>query len=868
MPPGPPARYDRERDDRDRREFPIRDRDRDFPRRDLDPDPDLERWERRLDRDDYERGRGFSSEPYDRGKRRRSPSPGGPSHRARLYSPSPPRPPPPPQHKLPDPASLDYLLNFRQFSEWFRAEHPMTAQQDHEEVAKRQEEAEQTGTVLREKVGMAKRYERYRKEYHSRQLYALFLTHRDSPWFKEKYSNDREYVALRKRWSKEGRTLTSIVYAAKLKNGEMDDVSFDLTGEVALPRASFTAHETEDTEKHGIHRRGIQEHDEPDGLDRALDEAPQDDAMRMEVAPKERQIFVKTVPPSSSRRELEELFAQCEGFQYLALTEPQIKKSFHRVAWAQFAEGVDVKEVVDKLDGSKLDNFTFHMGVNSAPVLGRIRVTHPIANTLERLEIDGENAQQLALKFEAEMAAQGPITRAPDSTEREEKVKGETGEEKSVKVEGVQANHMKADETPISNPPEKISDLVQATIDRVLDSEGLTSKGLNQEQQIRKAKIILDQWISYLRNGLSTCYYCVAPMVFPEELQRKCIAHMRPRILEPPELASNKEASNSPTPEFKDAKEELDVKMETENGEVPSNGVKAEPMDVSGIAGEEPEREVRDDETKLVDSPMKKSKLHDRLAPKRSSDERWVESLETKLKPLLGEVNVTEYGGRDLEEETKRLAAPLIRQEEVSKYRCKECNKLFKAPEYVMKHVLSKHTEIAKPRLDELAEFNNFVLDPQRLQPSAQTPVTVDDRLPPKPVFNPSLPLPLPMPMNMPMNQNGLQGQNGFPPNPVMQQQMMMMLQMQQMMMAAQGGINPLGAVGPGGMGIPGQSLAQRMGGFAPNNTRPGRVGTGGGTGLAIPMGGEEDPRARRGRVSYKDLDEVESGVGDGGLPY
>lgn len=53
--------------------------------------------------------------------------------------------------------------------------------------------------------------------------------------------------------------------------------------------------------------------------------------------------------------------------------------------------------------------------------------------------------------------------------------------------------------------------------------------------------------------------------------------------------------------------------------------------------------------------------------------------------------------------ETKKLCAPMIKEEEVSKYRCKECSKLFKAPEFVMKHVVVKHGEGIKGRLDEVS---------------------------------------------------------------------------------------------------------------------------------------------------------------------
>lgn len=53
--------------------------------------------------------------------------------------------------------------------------------------------------------------------------------------------------------------------------------------------------------------------------------------------------------------------------------------------------------------------------------------------------------------------------------------------------------------------------------------------------------------------------------------------------------------------------------------------------------------------------------------------------------------------------ETKKLTAPMIKQEEASKYRCKECNKLFKAPEFVMKHIIVKHGEGVQTKLDEVS---------------------------------------------------------------------------------------------------------------------------------------------------------------------
>jgi hypothetical protein len=103
----------------------------------------------------------------DRPKRRRSPSPSYPSTRPRHDSP-PSRQHHQNQHHLPDPASVPGQLTYREFAEWFRVSHPQTAKADDEEL--RRIKAEDPDVMAREKIGMAKRYERYRKEYTSRQV--------------------------------------------------------------------------------------------------------------------------------------------------------------------------------------------------------------------------------------------------------------------------------------------------------------------------------------------------------------------------------------------------------------------------------------------------------------------------------------------------------------------------------------------------------------------------------------------------------------------------------------------------------------------------------------------------------------------------
>lgn len=47
--------------------------------------------------------------------------------------------------------------------------------------------------------------------------------------------------------------------------------------------------------------------------------------------------------------------------------------------------------------------------------------------------------------------------------------------------------------------------------------------------------------------------------------------------------------------------------------------------------------------------------------------------------------------------ELAKLVEPYIKQEDEGKFRCKECQKLFKATAFVEKHVANKHPEHIKP---------------------------------------------------------------------------------------------------------------------------------------------------------------------------
>jgi hypothetical protein len=113
------------------------------------------------------------------------------------------------------------------------------------------------------------------------------------------------------------------------------------------------------------------------------------------------------------------------------------------------------------------------MGVNATSVIGRIRVTAPVSNSLERLLKDGEKAKELAIKFEEDLMGD----------DEEDAKKAENEGEGKAKPEG--DGDKPAEETKEASYPglrEQGSVVVQEKIDALLEDEGL-SGDLNEERQ-------------------------------------------------------------------------------------------------------------------------------------------------------------------------------------------------------------------------------------------------------------------------------------------------------------------------------------------------------------------------------------------------
>lgn len=202
------------------------------------------------------------------------------------------------------------------------------------------------------------------------------------------------------------------------------------------------------------------------------------------------------------------------------------------------------------------------------------------------------------------------------------------------------------------------SKAVESRIDKIASETLDTDENGNPDRE-KHVALSLDTYLAYLREAFHCCYYCGVVADHAEELVRKCIKHER------------QEASSS------NSQENHGKTKESSNG----NG-------------------------------------------QEYAEDRWGDSLDHKLACLLDPAGVdpAEYGGTKLEDERETMAAPHVTKEDEGKWRCQACKKLFKAQEFVEKHVLNKHPELVKSEMDEWELFNNFILDPQHIMPMQSLP--------------------------------------------------------------------------------------------------------------------------------------------------
>lgn len=152
-------------------------------------------------------------------------------------------------------------------------------------------------------------------------------------------------------------------------------------------------------------------------------------------------------------------------------------------------------------------------------------------------------------------------------------------------------------------------------------------------------------------------------MSFPEELQRKCIHHLRSPPVASTSDEYDKEDEMDAIPEAEERAATNAVAVGSADGGADGDA-EALKTGVDDVADkdDEADRDVRDaGETRAGGTGSGAAARRERERERtghghgqgtrgRNSDDRWEENLDWKLAPIVGEVDLVEYGGRSIEE--------------------------------------------------------------------------------------------------------------------------------------------------------------------------------------------------------------------------
>ncbi|EGO01534.1 hypothetical protein SERLA73DRAFT_176851 [Serpula lacrymans var. lacrymans S7.3] len=621
---------------------------------------------------------------------------------------------PPSRRAPPDPRTFDHPATLKQYAEWFRYCFPQQAtEEDNADKAAEQE----AGDGSKPRNGIRSRWEKYKKEFMANQLQTMFDHHRKSPWFAEKYDPSEEHLALRRRVRKEGWAGRLNTFLHDLESGKFDPDLNESEAEPTSPMKESINGETNITDStaaiapaeeskvaNGEDEMQFNMDPEEDVVDHevtrtetngkpVIDNRRNNRGEEISVPPEGNQVMIRTIPPDIGRVKLEDACGKVPGFMYLALGDPLQKRNYYRAGWLRFRDDADMAIVMSELTEKKIEGFKLHVTHNLRPFINRVRYVPEVASKPDRLEKDLANARALASILE-EDAAHLRKFRAPKTEGQVNAGTGDNenagGDEDEVMTDG------REDGEDDPEPKESGSEAVERRIEKVmtdLREQGLVDVNDEKALEARKTVISLDLYLAYLRAAFHSCYYCAVVTDHAEELQRKCLKHMRK----------------------------------------PLSKLLLEEVKAAEAEKAEKEKKEKDEEKEKEASITTTTKPTENRDWKRN-DERWLEWFDLKIALLINRdgIDPRDYGGKSYDDELTKAVEPYIKQEDEGKYRCKTCQKLFKATSFVEKHIANKHAELVK-HLDEVPYFNNFALDPHRIQPFSHPPPSVGNSQAPPP---------------------------------------------------------------------------------------------------------------------------------------
>jgi len=261
-----------------------------------------------------------------------------------------------------------------------------------------------------------RRYDEYKSEYKKNHSRSFYYEHKNEDWFKEKYDPS---VLTKKRTDK-------LEASKKLLDEfkDMLDSNFDFSlspTDLDIQNAAKQSEELEEGEHPSniINKPVKNEAEELNKVAMETAETQVDSKLEDETQLSQSNdsksiidgkmetnvIFIKTIPPSIGRTEIEEIFKKHEGFKRATLSEVNRYKNFHRLGWAHFDTFENSKKALDQVTGTRIKDFELMMTLNkqsTQEMYKKSKITPPVAAEDDRMSIDLEQAKSLVQQLDKE----------------------------------------------------------------------------------------------------------------------------------------------------------------------------------------------------------------------------------------------------------------------------------------------------------------------------------------------------------------------------------------------------------------------------------------------------------------------------------
>ncbi|KIM25618.1 hypothetical protein M408DRAFT_331147 [Serendipita vermifera MAFF 305830] len=412
---------------------------------------------------------------------------------------------------LPHPMDQDRLVPYRSFLEWYKETDPERYYLD--EAATKENPSDR-------KVGLKARYDDFRADYNAKQVQVLFEKHHKASWFLEKYDPTEKYSDLRARVRKQGWHGALNHFLEDLEGGKFDYVSEAVKSTTTSATSEKAASQngetqpmatTEGSEEKKEEKPLKQEDDEDKGDEDAEWGNVNGDTDEVIIPHKGHQVMIKTIPPDIGRLTLEPVVDKLTGVVSLAVGEPVARRNYYRSAWIEFGTEKEARDAMDKLAGQEVDNFRLQVTMIRSPLIARIKRTSVLVSTEKRLAEDLKTMKKLVdlLEKEADMLANYKPLAERVAQDKEGDIKMES----PVKENGSsQEGHV-----------HRGSAALQARLDKLLPITGDET----DEYRLQRLTVSVDLYLNYLRSAFYCCYYCAVIADRADELQRKCVKHIR-----------------------------------------------------------------------------------------------------------------------------------------------------------------------------------------------------------------------------------------------------------------------------------------------------------------------------------------------------